>query len=37
MSKITENLYLGSYNEAGDRHLLVKKKIKGIIVCGKYL
>ena len=36
MSLIIKGLYLGSYNEARKRDLLIKKKIKGIVITANH-
>ncbi len=37
MSQIIKNLFLGSYKEARNRNLLLKKNIKAVVVCANHL
>jgi len=37
MTKITEYIYLGAYQDAEDKHTLFQNQIKSIIIAGKHL
>ena len=37
MSRITRNLFLGSYYEAKDKTMLQQKKIEAVVICANHL